>query len=151
MLVSLIISNAPISKKIDITLQGKQCNIGDSLDIEDITVTIKGRYRQYFLKDNTFNGKIYTSIHGYIWGSYQGKLIFEDNISTIYMKSDDFVSGTFGTMVVTSNFSEVLILVHEQYSSGGNGWTGENGTFISVALEIAKMLSEKSVWLSNTV
>lgn len=161
LLVSLIMSTVPWSKKIDVKLRGVQSRVGESSEVKEVTVTVKGTYNKYFVKNDTFKGTISISTYGDIWDNSKGELVFSDNTSImtyINMDGDKVVSGTFGSILCATDFSEVLILVNEQYSLGGSGWTNENGVFISApakdreqAIEIADKLGKRTIWLSEAI
>lgn len=161
LIVSLIICIFPWRYKINKTIQGVQCRLGDIEYSEDVSITVKGEYKRYLLKNDKFEGSItirpydltyelplfpitFTGGTGNVnyGGSIKGKLV---------MKHLGFISNT-------PDFEQLFIGVHEPIMGGENGrssWTGENGLFICApaenreqALKVANFLSSKSDWIS---
>lgn len=161
LLVIIIICFLPWQHKIDKTLSGFEKQLGNGKYNEKITITVKGNYKQYLLKNDKFKGSISTNIHGEIWNESYGEIIFRDNIGYIsHFVVDDNVfpeNEDFGMLICGSNLNEILILVYQKIGNG-NSWTGEDGLYISApaknkedAIKIAKKLSNKNSWLSNMI
>lgn len=162
LLIGVAICFLPLQQNINTTLEGLQCRINEAEYSEKITIRVYGKYNQYLFRDDTFKGKISTSIHGDIWSKKDGKLVFSDNntqlISLSGGENDYSKNDYFGNLLCTKNFSEILILVGEETTPDSKGWYGENGLYVVApadnkndAINIAEKLSKRSVWLSECI
>lgn len=150
----------PWVHKIDKTMEGLQYRIGDTDYSENIEITVQGRYFDYLLKKDTFEGKIYVENYDFTSDGSFLTLYFHDGYaSMVYEKNANGypVQKSMGTISCTPDFDQVLILVSEPIAADNQSWSGENGLCISApcdtrtqAIQIAKNLSVKSKWLSAT-
>lgn len=159
-IIGLLLYKIPWRHKINTTLEGVQCRIGDTDYCEDISVTVQGDYFSYLFKDDKFEGKIL--IDGYedtLEGSWVSLQFNDAGAVLVYENIVDGmpVLNTVGTICCTSDFEQVLICISEPTDENDKSWSGENGLFIGApadtreeAIDIAENLSAKSIWLSNT-
>lgn len=159
--ISLVICIFPWRYKIDKTIRGVQCRIGDTEYSEDVTITVKGVYKRYLLKDDKFEGTLGISLYDLTFGLPLIPITFGGDIgNVIYVGfiKNNFVQKSLGFINCTPDFDKLFIGIHEPIMGGEDGrssWTGENGLFISApaenreqAIENANLLSEKSEWFS---
>lgn len=143
----------PWIHKIDTTIQGIQFRISDEDYSEDVSIKVKGVYNQYLIKNDTFEGII--SID-----SYDFTLDVPITPTKFYDGHADLIYDnmhSLGWLICTPDFDKLMITVYEPKEVISKGWSGENGLIISApaknrvqALEIAKILFNKSKWLSRT-
>lgn len=160
LVICLVIYVFPWRHKIDITVRGIQCRIGDADYSEDVLITVKGVYKQYLIKNDTFEGTISIDIYDFTLDMPMTPALFYDGYANlIYLNIQDGVPNmrTFGLLSCTPNFDKMLIGVSEPLEAESKCWSGENGLFICApaqnraqALESAKILSSKSKLLSHT-
>ena len=156
LLVGIIIYIFPWPHKIDTIMQGVQWRIGDADYSEDVSITVKGVYKQYLFKDDIFEGKISIDIYDNTLDVPIIPTHFNDGYaSLIYQYAFNDIR-SFGNLSCTPNFDQLLITVHEPIDGQRKGWHGDNGLNISApannrtqALETAKILSNKSNILSK--
>lgn len=144
----------PWRHKIDRTLQGVQCRLGDADYIENRTVYVNGVYSNYLFRDDKFSGKIEVEGYDYTSGA-DVALVFYDNNANIGIYDDIVKEYRHMVMYTNPTFSKLMLLVHESTGTG-SGWSGENGLFISApasdrkqAVNVAKNLVIRDNWLSN--
>ena len=58
----MIVYNFPWAQKIDTTIQAVQCRIGHVGYSEDVSIIIKGVYKQYLVKNDIFEGTVILAI-----------------------------------------------------------------------------------------
>jgi hypothetical protein len=160
LIVGFLIYNIPYSNKVNTTLQGVQCRIGDEAYSEKVTLKIQGNYSDYIFKDDTFQGKILVDKYEYSMKDPEVFLKFRDGYSVLRyykIKPNANTPNCIGTISIYKDFKKILILVDEPNSGGSQGWSGENGLYIGAPAEnikqanaIAKDLAKKSIWLSYT-
>lgn len=160
LIAGIIICVFPWRHKIDTVIQGAEYRIGDADYSEDITITVKGIYRQYLLKSNTFEGTFSVSKYNFTSDVLIAPTAFCDGYTNLTYS--DITNGvphisTLGILCCSSSFDKLLICVSEPVDADSKSWNGENGLFICApaesrtqALEIAQTLSGKSEWLSHT-
>lgn len=149
----------PLTQKIDRVLEGVEYRIGDSTYEEHRRIEIRGQYRRYLLKNNTFEGEI--TIEGYDFSDKSPKVMFEvhDGYASFTYFGMEGVApylNTLGTISFANNFKQVLICVSEPIEAGSKTWSSENGLFIVApttnreeALVLAKKLSQKTEWMAK--
>lgn len=151
----------PLKYKIDKTLDGFQTKIGHDEYNEKITIEVKGTYNKYLMKNDTFKGSISTNLHGEVWDITKGEIVFYDNMGNMssWTRGNDgqSISEYFGNLICEPDFSEVLLLVHEQ-TGEGSGWSGEDGLYISApaknkeeSIKIARKLGNKNELISKNI
>ncbi len=157
-LIGIVISVLPYSRNIDMTLDGGMYRIGDPIYHEHTSLVIKGVYRNYLFKDNTFSGFIEISNIDETYGSEVFKLRYSKSIAPlIYDKSTKYNIGQFsvGQIINKTDFEEILVIVSEPIIGSSKSWNGDNGLFIVApsdnrdeAIERAELLSKENGWLS---
>jgi hypothetical protein len=160
LIAGLAIYLIPVHHKINTTLKGLQCRIGVADYSEDVTVTIKGDYYQYILKEDTFYGTIKIDQYDLTANGSEVSLKFVDGLaSLIYFRSNavNSGSGSLGAIACTPDFKQLLILIDEPLKANHKSWSAEDGLFLAApaatrsdALKTAESLSKKSSWLSPT-
>lgn len=144
----------PWRHRIDCTLQGIQCRLGDADYIENRTVYIKGVYSNYLFRDDKFNGKI--EVEGYEYTSgVDVALFFVGNAAGISIYDDTVKEHRYMSMYTTPTFSKLVLLVFE-LEGMGSSWSGENGLIIAApatdrkqAVNVAKEFSKNGGVLSH--
>lgn len=152
-IVCLIICIFPWSYKIDTTLQGIQYRIGDEDYSEDVIIKAKGVYKQYLIKEDTFEGIISIDIYDFTHEVPIGPERFYDgNANLTYQNMH-----SLGFFICTPDFDKLLIGINEPIGANSSGWSSKNGLIICApadnreqGLEITKVLSTKSKWLSQS-
>lgn len=151
----------PWKYKVNTTIQGVQCRIGDKEYTEDVSIKIKGTYNNYLFKNDTFRGTI--SISNYDFTSDGSDVSLEFNRGSaflVYNKINDGKSdmNPFGILCCTPDFKQLLICVSEPVEKDSKSWSTEKGLFISApaetrsqALETARQLSSGSEVLKSTL
>lgn len=161
LLVIIAICFLPWTHRINKTLSGFEKQLGNGEYNKKVTITVRGSYKQYILKNDKFEGSISSNIYGEIWNKSHGEIIFRDNIGYInYVGVDD--NGfprieDFGMLICNSNVDEILVLAYQKIGNT-NGWSGEDGLYISApaknkeeVIKVAKKLSNNNAWLSNII
>lgn len=161
MLIGLVgICFMPLPQNINVVLDGKEYRIGDTEYKEDRNIEIRGKYKNYLFRDDTFEGKI--NIEGYDFLDKYDETIFTvvDKVASLSYYGVDHgetIMTSFGTMTFSYDFKKVLLCVSEPVSeSSSKSWTSEKGLFIvapatnrELDVLLAKKISEKSDWLSG--
>lgn len=160
LIASLIICIFPWRYKINKTIQGVQCRFGDVEYSEDVSITVKGEYKRYLLKNDKFEGTIAIRPYDLTYELPLFPITFTGGIGNLYYGG--FVKGSpvmksLGFISCTPDFDKLFIGVNEPIMGGENGrssWNGANGLFICApaenreqALKVANFLSSKSDWL----
>ncbi|HEX3021891.1 MAG TPA: hypothetical protein VHP81_05815 [Lachnospiraceae bacterium] len=57
-LVCLALYKIPWTTNVDKTIDGVECRIGDKDYLDNVTISIKGTYKNYLFKNDTFKGTI---------------------------------------------------------------------------------------------
>ena len=155
-LILLVVYILPLQRKINVNLDGFQCEIGDNKYIKGLSINVIGTYNDYLFKDDNFLGTIKIDGYGEIWSVSNGKLIFSDNVARLITLDKDNRTNNFGDLLCEKNFSEILIIVSEKIGENGSEWTSENGTYIVApaknkyeTIRLAEKLSEKNDWFSS--
>lgn len=155
----LVLYNVPWRYKIDTTIKGVQSRIGDENYVEDVSIIVKGVYKQFLFKEDIFDGNI--SVDKYDFTAYGSNTPFYFNNSfsvLIYTRAlnGSPINKALGSIISQPDFKQLLITVYEPIESDSKGWSADNGLFISAPAEnrdqaiiIAKTLSEKQKWLVN--
>jgi hypothetical protein len=160
LIICIVIFIFPWQHKIDTTIKGVQCRIGNANYLENVSITIKGTYKQYLLKTNTFEGKILIDKYDFSTTESIIPATFYNgyaNLEYYSIKDGIPIIHTLGTLSCSPNLDKLLICISEPVNSNSKSWSGKNGLFICApskdrvkALKIAKTLSSKSEWLSHT-
>lgn len=128
--------------------------------MKNVSISVNGVYKRYLIKHDTFEGTIKVNGYDFTSDGSTVSLVFDDGYTVLCYSS--YKNGmpilkALGTLSCTPNFKKVLICVNEPVDSDSKGWSGKNGIYISApstnrsdSLEIAKLLSGKSKWLSQT-
>jgi hypothetical protein len=156
-IVCLIICIFPWRHKIDTTIQGIQCRMGDEDYSEDVSINVKGVYKNYLIKNDSFEGTISIDSYDFTLGVPIIPTQFSDGYANLQYEGKNYLEFyIFGFFICTPNFDKLLIGVHEPIEGDSKSWSGENGLIICApaknriqAVEIAKILSRKSKWLSH--
>ncbi len=162
LIVLLILYVLPWKSRINTTINGAQCKIGESKYIEKVTITIKGDYKRYLFKKDTFSGRIELDNRDFTLADSKVSLEFHDNKS--FLLYQNVVGGNatqdpLGTIYCSSDFKKILICIYEEIGSATDyaniksyTWDAENGLFFSApalnreeAIRIAKDLAEESI------
>lgn len=153
LIVGLVIYIIPWRHTIDTTIQGIQCRIGDEDYSENVSIKVKGVYTQYLIKNDTFEGMISIDSYDFTLDVPIAPTQFYDGHANLIYDN----MRSLGMFICTPNFDKLLITVDEPIEATSKSWSGNNGLIISApaknraqALEIAKILSSKSKWLSPT-
>ena len=158
-IVCILLYIIPFRHKINTTLEGLQCRIGDASYSEEITITVQGNYFSYLFKDDRFEGKILVDKYDYtLDGSWVFPLQFTDGWTPlIYHNNKDGkpVQNALGSIYCTPAFRQVLICVYEPIDGDSKGWDSKKGLFISIpaktrsqAVNITKNLSKRNEGIS---
>ncbi len=143
----------PWNQKINTTLKGIECRVGDNDYSQDISITIKGDYKHFLFKSDTFHGTI--SIDKYKITSDDSKvsLVFNKGKSfLIYMNVVDgkAIQNPFGLIYCTPNFKKLSIFIYENSDDNTYTWDTKDGLFISApssnrtrSIKIARYLHER--------
>lgn len=157
-IVFIALYSLPLKKHIGLVVNGVQWKIDNENYSEKTSIAIKGTYNSYLLKKDTFNGNIIIDLYDFTNNSLPLNITFDDGIGNLIYVDKDNPSNTnsLGFLISTSNFDKLLIGVNTPVKSDSQMWSSENGLIISgtaenreEALELAKLLSQKSKWLSN--
>lgn len=161
LIAGLFLYITPLQRNVENTLYGFQCRIGgNEYEYENkITLYVKGVYKSYLFKNDTFEGIIEISGYDFTYELTPAPLEFSDGYSILlYHGNIDGkpVQNTIGMIFTESDFSSLLICVNEPNGDGTSGWNGENGLIICApaenvvqALETAEKLTVESKLLSN--
>jgi hypothetical protein len=147
----------PWAHRIDTTIQGIQCRIGEDKYIENVTVRIKGIYDQYLFKADNFEGSIEISNYDYTQDWQMDRLRFHGNSASIMYhkvsKNGELKVNYLGEIYCTQDMKKLMICIYEE-NGEGIGWDAGSGVFISApsidrdqAIETAKTLTKD--WLAE--
>lgn len=158
LIIYLAIYFIPWRHKIDTTIQGMQFRIGDKDYSKDVSIKVKGVYKQYLIKKDTFEGAISVDIYDFTHNTTIAPTTFYDGHGNLIYESKNYLElHSLGLLVCSPDFHKMLITVNEPVEKGAKGWSGENGLVIAApannreeAIEAAEILSSKSKWLSRT-
>jgi hypothetical protein len=149
----------PWKSKVDTTIQGVQCRIGDEKYIKKVSVKIKGTYSNFLIKNDTFRGTISISDYDFTSdGSDVSLQFYNGSAFLVYNKISDGKPdmNPFGILYCTPDFKQLLICVSEPVEKDSGSWSAEKGLFISApaetrsqALETARQLSSESETLKS--
>jgi heme/copper-type cytochrome/quinol oxidase subunit 2 len=154
----LMIFNCSIAYKIDSTLKGAECRIGDADYSEDVTITVKGVYHKFLFKNDKFKGTISIDKYNFTNEVPLSPLIFQNGYAPIrYTEINNSIKVfNLGFIYCTPNFDKILIGVREPIGKSPQGWSGDNGLYITApaenhmqAVEIAKYFSSKYEWINH--
>lgn len=161
LIIILVICIFPLRYKINKTLQGVQCRLGDAEYSEDVSITVKGEYKRYLLKNDKFEGTITISPYELTYELSVIPITFIGGIGNVnYVGYDNSapVLEYLGFISCTPDFDKLLIGVSEPIIGSkeeSSSWTRENGLFICApavnreqALNVANFLTSKSDWFS---
>lgn len=157
-IVCISISVLPLNRDIDTVVQGVQWKIDEKSYYENVSVSVNGTYSNYLFRKDSFKGNICIDIYGFTYNSQPLDLIFDDGVANLIYNSKNDINNmnTLGFLICTPNFDKLLIAVNTPLESVSNEWSAKDGLVISgkaenreMAVQIAKLLSEKSKWLSN--
>lgn len=155
LMILLILYIFPWKNKINTTIQGVQCRIGEKNFVEDISITIDGDYKRYLFMDDIFYGTI--SIDNYEFTSDGSNVSLKFNKGKSFLIYMNVIDGKpiqvpLGAIYCTPNFKQFLICISEPVHSDSNRWNADLGLFISApslnrsqAIDIAKNLAEKNI------
>lgn len=153
--VCILLYIIPFRHKINTTLEGVQCRLGDASYSENISISVQGNYFSYLFKDDRFEGKILIDKYDYtLDGSCVFPLRFTDGWTPLIYhninKDGIPVDNTLGSIYCTPAFRKILIIVYEPIDGDSKGWESEKGLFISIpaktrsqAVNNAKLLSKR--------
>lgn len=163
-LIILAIVYIPITRKIDVSVEGIQCRIGEETEEKSVRIKVKGSYKNYVFKDDTFKGTL--EVEGYEQDSdnYDVELRFSNNSSPICYVSitEDGKPdiNTLGNIIMKDNFKQILLCISEPSSTEGDegkSWTGNDGLIIAApvqtraeAMELANKITKDTFYeMSN--
>jgi len=161
-IVLLILYVFPLKSSVNTTVKGVQCRINDNNYIENVTINIKGDYKRYLFKNDTFNGTITLDNNEFTLGDSYVTLEFNKNKSYLIYKNVVEGKATqypLGTIYCSPNFKKLLICINEKTNSDSVDtntksyhWNAANGLFVSApslnrkqAIDIANELVESNV------
>lgn len=154
----------PFIRKIDITVDGVQCRIGDETEEKSVKITVKGTYKNYLIKDDTFQGSLEVEGYEQAYSNYDVELLFHNKSSVVsyFTITDDGMPkiNTLGSIIIENNFKQILLCISEPIENEGNsgkGWTGEDGLIIvapaqtrAEAMQLANKLAKDTFFeMSN--
>ncbi len=142
----------PWNQRINTTMKGIKCRISDDNYSENVSISIKGDYKHYLFKNDTFDGTITIDKYRFTSdGSYVSLEFNKGKSFLIYMNVVDgkAIQNPLGTIYCTPNFKKLLICIYEPVNDNSYNWDNNDGLFISApttsrnkALEIAENLSK---------
>lgn len=157
----MIVYNFPWAQKIDTTIQGVQCRIGDADYSEDVSIIVKGVYKQYLVKNDIFEGTVSIDKYDSTLAIPMSTAHFHNGNASLeyitYSKAGKILNiHTLGFLSCTPNFDRLFIGVYEPIDGDSKSWNGNNGLIICApannrveALSVAKILLSKSKVLSQ--
>lgn len=159
-LLASILYFIPLIETIDVTLEGLECRIGQNEYQKKVTIQIEGTYKKYLFQEDEFIGMI--TVSGYDFskkGEFVEFKVFDGIGQITYFGVDEGKPylETLGGIAFSPKFKEVLLYILEPVQADMKEWSAEDGLFIAApakdctsALELAKELSQHSLWLSQT-
>lgn len=158
-IVCLILYVFPWQYDVDSRIQGVQFRIGDEGYSEKVSVAIKGEYKRYLFKNDTFEGTISIDRYPYTLEEPIIQAVFIDGYASITyagVKDGDPDMHMLGVLCCTPDFRKLLIGISEPLNADSGSWSTKNGLVICApaesraeALKNAKLLSRKSKLLSK--
>jgi len=149
----------PMSKKININEGSTIYRNTDTTFSEECTISIKGRYYNYLLKRDKFEGEIFILSERFTYENNSLDVEFVDGRGMLDIDLNveaETKFSTFGDIIIDEDFDEVLILIGERHENGGTSWSGSDGKFMTISslnraksIEIAIKLSQQTKWLST--
>lgn len=151
----------PFKRNINKKVDGIEWRMADKEYSEKVSIIINGRYSNYLLKEDVFNGSISIDKYDDINELELMEVVFNDGIGdlTYFNIQEDGMPTmiSFGFIICESDFSELIIGIKEPLDNGSKSWSEENGLVISTpsknrneAVEVYKKLVNKSEWLSQS-
>lgn len=157
-IIATAVCTLPFKKKIDQKIQAVQWDVNDEQTAENIKVSIKGNYNRYIFRKNSFKGDICIEGYDFTYNAKPLEVKFSDGYGyLIYRDRDETMKfNTFGFLVCSDDFSEILIGVMSPVDSNSKGWGEDkmltisgNASNLTEAQEVARRLAKKSSWLSK--
>lgn len=146
--------NIPWSYKINKTVQGVECRIGDPDYSEKVTIKIDGTYKQYLFKNNTFKGNISIDKYAFTKEKHLQQTTFYNNTAfLIYhnIQYGNIDSNIMGDLCCTPDFSKLLITISEPIDADTKSMNVGDLLFISApadnrstAFKISRDLSKNA-------
>ncbi|HEX3076026.1 MAG TPA: hypothetical protein VHQ24_04080 [Lachnospiraceae bacterium] len=142
---------------MDKTIEGVECRIGDKDYLDNVTISIKGTYKNYLFKNDTFKGTIEIDKYDFTKNGASVLLEFLDGAGALTyfnFRNGEPELDSLGRIFCNPSFDKVLIFVFEPIAADSSSWSADNGLFISApsatreeAIEIPKSFSDWSKWI----
>lgn len=159
-LIAAAVCFLPLQRNVDVVHKGVLCRTNDPNYKEDVNIEVKGKYRDYLFRMDTFKGTIVIDKYDFTSEWDCMGLIFHEGMSQLTYNEPSGVPNmeTIGFLFCTPNFDRMMTTVFEPIDNNRGNWSGEDGLFISApaetreqALQVVSDLAPRSDWLTKAL